>query len=101
MRGCLGQITEGRESALRPTGWRGWRVGTAANSAQAEPGGRHRRVLRREGRGRPPPMLSRLCLALLLPLMVVAAVPAMAQHLRIGIASDPDVLDPTLSRSVA
>lgn len=41
-------------------------------------------------------MLRRLCLALLL-----CSTPAMAQHLRIGIASDPDVLDPTLSRSVA
>jgi peptide/nickel transport system substrate-binding protein len=29
------------------------------------------------------------------------AAPVSAQHLRVGIASDPDVLDPTLSRSVA
>lgn len=33
--------------------------------------------------------------------LALAAAPAAAQHLRIGIASDPDVLDPTLSRSVA
>ena len=38
----------------------------------------------------------RLLLALLF-----LALPAAAQTLRIGIASDPDVLDPTLSRSVA
>ena len=38
----------------------------------------------------------RILLALLL-----LALPAAAQTLRIGIASDPDVLDPTLSRSVA
>lgn len=31
----------------------------------------------------------------------LAALPAAAQHLRIGLVSDPDVLDPTLSRSVA
>ncbi|WP_424814265.1 ABC transporter substrate-binding protein [Roseococcus sp. YIM B11640] len=31
----------------------------------------------------------------------LAALPAAAQTIRIGIASDPDVLDPTLSRSVA
>jgi peptide/nickel transport system substrate-binding protein len=37
-----------------------------------------------------------LCLALAL-----GAAPAAAQTLRIGIVSDPDVLDPTLSRSVA
>jgi peptide/nickel transport system substrate-binding protein len=42
-------------------------------------------------------------LRMLLPAMLTVglATPAMAQHLRIGIASDPDVLDPTLSRSVA
>ena len=34
-------------------------------------------------------------------LMGFLSLPASAQHLRIGIASDPDVLDPTLSRSVA
>lgn len=33
--------------------------------------------------------------------LTLAAMPAAAQTLRIGIASDPDVLDPTLSRSVA
>ncbi|MBP0463373.1 ABC transporter substrate-binding protein [Roseomonas sp. PWR1] len=38
-------------------------------------------------------------LAALLLLSCLAA-PAAAQHLRIGIASDPDVLDPTLSRTV-
>ena len=37
-------------------------------------------------------------LAVLLSLL---ALPVTAQHLRIGIVSDPDVLDPTLSRSVA
>ena len=36
-----------------------------------------------------------------LALMGLLSLPASAQHLRIGIASDPDVLDPTLSRSVA
>jgi peptide/nickel transport system substrate-binding protein len=36
-----------------------------------------------------------------LTLMGLLSLPASAQHLRIGIASDPDVLDPTLSRSVA
>jgi peptide/nickel transport system substrate-binding protein len=40
----------------------------------------------------------RLLTAALLSLL---ALPAAAQHIRIGIASDPDVLDPTLSRSVA
>ena len=34
-------------------------------------------------------------------LMGFLSLPASAQYLRIGIASDPDVLDPTLSRSVA
>jgi len=34
-------------------------------------------------------------------LLALVALPASAQHLRIGIVSDPDVLDPTLSRSVA
>ncbi len=34
-------------------------------------------------------------------LFLLAAIPASAQTLRVGIASDPDVLDPTLSRSVA
>ena len=34
-------------------------------------------------------------------LFLILALPAAAQTLRIGIASDPDVLDPTLSRSVA
>jgi peptide/nickel transport system substrate-binding protein len=38
---------------------------------------------------------------LALALMGLLSLPASAQHLRIGIASDPDVLDPTLSRSVA
>lgn len=33
--------------------------------------------------------------------LLLAALPAAAQTLRVGIASDPDVLDPTLSRSVA
>lgn len=33
--------------------------------------------------------------------LTLAALPASAQQLRIGIASDPDVLDPTLSRTVA
>lgn len=42
----------------------------------------------------------RILLAALLGLGLLAA-PATAQHIRIGIASDPDVLDPTLSRSVA
>jgi len=42
------------------------------------------------------PVAMRILLALLL-----LALPAAAQTLRIGIASDPDVLDPTLSRSVA
>lgn len=37
---------------------------------------------------------------LILALLAVAS-PAAAQTIRIGIASDPDVLDPTLSRSVA
>jgi hypothetical protein len=37
--------------------------------------------------------------ALLGPALSVA--PAAAQHLRVGIASDPDVLDPTRSRTVA
>ncbi len=40
----------------------------------------------------------RLIVAAILTLL---ALPATAQHIRIGIASDPDVLDPTLSRSVA
>ncbi|BDG72314.1 ABC transporter substrate-binding protein [Roseomonas fluvialis] len=39
-------------------------------------------------------------LATLLTLACLAA-PAQAQHLRIGLTSDPDVLDPTLSRTVA
>ena len=39
--------------------------------------------------------LSALLIALTL------ALPAQAQHLRIGLVSDPDVLDPTLSRTVA
>ncbi len=38
---------------------------------------------------------------LLALLLALCALPAAAQHLRIGIVSDPDVLDPTLSRSVA
>jgi len=38
---------------------------------------------------------------LLAILLMLAALPAGAQTLRLGIASDPDVLDPTLSRSVA
>lgn len=38
---------------------------------------------------------------LILALLLLLALPAAAQTLRIGIASDPDVLDPTLSRSVA
>lgn len=42
----------------------------------------------------------RRSLAALLGLALSAA-PAAAQHLRVGIASDPDVLDPTLSRTVA
>lgn len=42
----------------------------------------------------------RKIIAILLAL-VLPTVPALAQHIRIGIASDPDVLDPTLSRSVA
>jgi peptide/nickel transport system substrate-binding protein len=33
-------------------------------------------------------------------ILALSAAPA-AQHLRIGIVSDPDVLDPTLSRAVA
>ncbi len=36
----------------------------------------------------------------LLPLLACLAQPATAQHLRIGLTSDPDVLDPTLSRTV-
>lgn len=39
-------------------------------------------------------------LAALLPLLACLAQPAAAQHLRIGLTSDPDVLDPTLSRTV-
>ena len=40
-------------------------------------------------------------LAALLPLLACLAQPAAAQQLRIGLNSDPDVLDPTLSRTVA
>ncbi len=39
-------------------------------------------------------------LAVLL-ILASLAMPAAAQHLRIGLTSDPDVLDPTLSRTVA
>lgn len=38
---------------------------------------------------------------LALLLIASVALPASAQHLRIGIVSDPDLLDPTLSRTVA